>query len=76
MKDAGIEVSLFIAPDPAQVEASAQIGAQFIELHTGSFAEHSTIRLHEKRELDRLVAAAKQAHQLGLQGQRRPWSQL
>src|SRR5215471_14980767 len=37
MNDCGIEVSLFIAPDPAQIEASAQTGAQFIELHTGSY---------------------------------------
>ncbi|MGZ4987411.1 MAG: pyridoxine 5'-phosphate synthase, partial [Limisphaerales bacterium] len=66
MKDAGIEVSLFIAPDPAQVEASAQIGAQFIELHTGSFAEHFGDPTAQKHELDRLIAAAKQAHQLGL----------
>jgi pyridoxine 5-phosphate synthase len=66
MKDAGIEVSLFIAPDPAQVEASAQIGAQFIELHTGSFAEHFDDPAARARELNRLVAAAKQAHQLGL----------
>src|SRR5882757_7485678 len=39
MNDAGIEVSLFITPEPAQVEAAARIGAQFIELHTGAFAE-------------------------------------
>lgn len=39
MNDAGIEVSLFIAPDAKQVEASARTGAQFVELHTGSFAE-------------------------------------
>ena len=38
LNDAGIEVSLFIAPDPAQIEASAQCGSQFIELHTGAFA--------------------------------------
>src|SRR5688572_27645935 len=37
LKDAGIEVSLFIAPDIAQVEASARIGSQFVELHTGAF---------------------------------------
>src|SRR6266404_8114800 len=40
MNDAGIEVSLFITPDPAQVDAAAELGAQFIELHTGAFAEH------------------------------------
>ena len=39
MNDVGIEVSLFIAPDEKQIEASARIGAQFIELHTGKFAE-------------------------------------
>ncbi len=39
MTDAGIETSLFIAPDPAQIEAASKIGAQFVELHTGSFAE-------------------------------------
>ena len=39
MNDAGIEVSLFIAPDERQIEASSRTGAQFIELHTGQFAE-------------------------------------
>src|SRR5271155_1290095 len=38
MNDAGIDVSLFISPDPAQVEAAARVGSQFIELHTGAFA--------------------------------------
>ncbi|MCU0785316.1 MAG: pyridoxine 5'-phosphate synthase [Verrucomicrobia bacterium] len=42
MNDAGIEVSLFIAPDPAQIAASARTGSQFIELHTGAFAERFT----------------------------------
>src|SRR5476649_2546608 len=40
MNDAGIEVSLFIAQDERQIEASARTGSQFIELHTGQFAEH------------------------------------
>src|ERR1019366_4108131 len=40
MNDAGIEVSLFVAPDEKQIEASARVGSQFIELHTGQFAEH------------------------------------
>ena len=39
MTDASIEVSLFIAPDAKQIEAAAKIGAQFVELHTGQFAE-------------------------------------
>ena len=66
MNDAGIEVSLFIAPDPRQVEASAKIGAQFIELHTGAFAEHFPRKGARQKEISRLVAAAKQAHGLGL----------
>jgi len=66
MDDAGIEVSLFIGPDREQVEAAARIKAQFIELHTGAFAE----KFHEKRgrneELERLIAASELAHELGV----------
>lgn len=40
MTDAGIETSLFIAPDGKQIEAAARTGAEFIELHTGAFAEN------------------------------------
>jgi pyridoxine 5-phosphate synthase len=43
MNDAGIEVSLFIAPDEKQIEASARTGSQFVELHTGAFAEQFTV---------------------------------
>lgn len=39
MTDAGIKTSLFIAPDERQIEAAARTGAEFIELHTGAFAE-------------------------------------
>jgi pyridoxine 5-phosphate synthase len=66
LNDAGIAVSLFIAPDPAQVEAAARVGSQFVELHTGSFAEHYAEPAARQRELERLVAAARQAHALGL----------
>jgi pyridoxine 5-phosphate synthase len=66
LSDAGIEVSLFIAPDAKQVEASARIGGQFIELHTGQYAEHFHQKRERNQELDRLVAAAKLAHQMGL----------
>src|ERR1700687_3262660 len=38
LNGAGIEVSLFIAPDPIQIEAAMRCGSQFIELHTGAFA--------------------------------------
>src|SRR5262249_7990267 len=39
MTDAGIEVSLFISPSSNQIETAARIGAEFIEIHTGAFAE-------------------------------------
>jgi pyridoxine 5-phosphate synthase len=66
MRDANIEVSLFIAPDEVQVKASAKTGAQFIELHTGSFAEHFAEERRQEVELHRLIQAATLAHSLGL----------
>ncbi len=66
MNEAGIEMSLFIAPDPAQVAAAARVGCQFIELHTGAYAEHFSNKRARNRELQRLVCAAGQAHDLGL----------
>ena len=65
MNDAGIEVSLFIAPDAAQIAASARTGCQFVELHTGKFAEEFA-GTAKSGELQRLVAGAQQAHALGL----------
>jgi len=67
MNDAGIEVSLFIAPDPAQIEAAARTGSQFIELHTGAYDEGFDDEPRRNAELERLIAGAKQAHALGLQ---------
>jgi pyridoxine 5-phosphate synthase len=63
--DRGIRVSLFIAPDPAQLESAKRIGAPVVELHTGSYCHaEGADRL---RELERLKAAAAQAHALGLE---------
>ena len=62
MNGVGVAVSLFIAPDPAQVEASAAVGAQYIELHTGQYAEH----FPSEKELERLLKAARQARTAGL----------
>jgi pyridoxine 5-phosphate synthase len=66
MNDAGIEVSLFIAPSPRQVDAAAKIGAQFIELHTGAYAEHFHNKRERNAELERLIAASRRAHESGL----------
>jgi pyridoxine 5-phosphate synthase len=67
MRTAGIKVSTFIGPDLEQVEASAKAGADIVELHTGSFAEHFADGGRRPAELERLVAAAERAHALGLQ---------
>ena len=42
LKGAGIEVSFFVDPDPAQIEASQRCGADIIEIHTGHYAEART----------------------------------
>jgi pyridoxine 5-phosphate synthase len=66
MNDAGIDVSLFIAPDASQVAAAAEVGSQFIELHTGAYAERFANEPMREVELARLVSASQQAHALGL----------
>ncbi len=61
---AGIRASLFIDPDPVQVEASVKAGAPVIELHTGAYAEsEGAAREHE---LARIRGAARQAQAMGL----------
>jgi pyridoxine 5-phosphate synthase len=65
LQDSGIKVSLFIDPHPAQVEAAAKVGAEMIELHTGAYA--NALGHMREEELRRLVAAGRQAHDLGLQ---------
>lgn len=66
MQGAGVEVSLFIGPDAAQITAAARTGAQFIELHTGAYAELRHEGCDPAPELARLRAGAAQAHALGL----------
>jgi pyridoxine 5-phosphate synthase len=57
--DAGIEVSIFIEADAAQIEAARAIGAQAIELHTGAYADDPTpAHLARLAEASRLAAAA------------------
>lgn len=61
----GSRVSMFIDPEPAQIEASAQVGAPMVELHTGRFA--NTLGAEREEEVQRLIAAAQLAHSLGLE---------
>ncbi len=61
----GIIVSLFIDPDEAQVKASAKTGAQFIEMHTGTYSETFGTE-KEQEEFLKLKNSAKLAQDLGL----------
>jgi pyridoxine 5-phosphate synthase len=68
MVAAGIRVSCFIDPDPAQVAAAKSVGAQVIELHTGAYCE----AVREGRPeadalLEKLKAAAAEGARLGLE---------
>jgi pyridoxine 5-phosphate synthase len=60
-----IIVSLFIAPDRRQIEASAALGAQAIEIHTGVYADATTAPARRK-EIKRIKDMARYAHGLGL----------
>ncbi len=59
-------VSLFIDPDPKQVESAAIAGADVVELHTGTYA-HAKTKSQRTHEIRRLIEAAFKAHQLGLE---------
>ena len=60
----GSEVSLFVDPDPEQIAAALEVGAEFVELHTGSYANAKGAK--RAKELARLIAAAEFAHNQGL----------
>ena len=65
LEGAGIRVSLFIDPESAQIQASAEVGASAIELHTGTYAEAEGSG-RAVRERDRLSAATDLGLSLGL----------
>ena len=64
LKGAGIEVSLFLDPKPDQIEAGREVGADAVELHTGSYslARGSDVDV----ELARLVTASERVRALGM----------
>lgn len=66
LRDAGIRVSLFVAPDARQLEAAARLGAPVVELHTGPYA-HAEQDGDAAAELARLAAAAAHGAELGLE---------
>jgi pyridoxine 5-phosphate synthase len=65
LQKAGIRVSLFIEPEPAQLAAARELGVEMVELHTGAFA--NALGKARDREVERLATAAGQAHTIGLQ---------
>ncbi|MDB4438258.1 pyridoxine 5'-phosphate synthase [bacterium] len=65
LQTAGIQVSLFIDPDEAQIQAAADLGADMIELHTGTFA--LTFGERHEQETKRLQLGAELGHTRNLQ---------
>lgn len=68
LADAGIRVSLFIAAEPAQIEAAVAIGAPIIEIHTGAWCDALTARdASAAAEFNRIVRGAALAAKAGLE---------
>ena len=65
MRQAGIVVSLFIEPDIDQIKASHRVGADYIEIHTGTYCE-ARISTERKLQLQRIEVAISAARKLGL----------
>lgn len=65
LAEAGIRVSMFIEPDPRQLDAAKAIGAPVVELHTGAYCDHEGAA--RDAELARIVTAAGHAARIGLE---------
>jgi pyridoxine 5-phosphate synthase len=65
LHEAGVEVSLFIDPAAAQIEAAHRLQVQAVEIQTAQYSEAKT-RADQARELDALAKASRHARQLGL----------
>lgn len=65
LHEAGIRVSLFIDPEPDQIDAAAAAGARVVELHTGAYS-HAVSREDIERELQRVVRAAQHGASRGI----------
>jgi pyridoxine 5-phosphate synthase len=66
LAEAGVRVSLFIDPDPAQLDAAVTVGAPVVEIHTGRYADAAN-PIARAEELQRIAAAVAHGQQLGLQ---------
>jgi len=65
LQQGGIIVSLFVDPDDKQIAASKKAGADWVEIHTGAYANAKTGKIRSA-ELEKIVAAAQLAASLGL----------
>lgn len=64
LRESGCRVSLFVDPEPGQLEAAVEVGAPVVELHTGAYAESTGER--QAIELMRLAEAARYGSRVGL----------
>ena len=62
---AGIPVSLFIDPNARQIKAAHEIGATFVEIHTGRYCDAVNAKMREQ-EFQTIAASAEEAYQIGL----------
>jgi pyridoxine 5-phosphate synthase len=69
LKDAGIRVSLFIEPDARAIDTSASLGADIVELHTGTYCEKALENdaAGVQAQIARIAAAAAHAHAAGIE---------
>ncbi len=63
--EAGIAVSMFVNPDPKHIKTVHRLEADYVEIHTGTFAEAKTFARRQE-EFERIENSAKLAHKLGL----------
>lgn len=65
LHDGGIPISLFVEPDLEQIKAAHKVAADYVELHTGRYANARRLK-EEQAELESITQAAKLAYKLGL----------
>ena len=65
LRNTGIRVSLFIEPDPVQMDAAVALGAPVIELHTGAYCDARQVE--RRQHLDRIISAAAHSAEVGLE---------
>lgn len=65
LREGGIVVSLFVDPDPGQIAAARKSGADWVEIHTGAYANAKAER-EQEREFQKIAEGAKLAASLGL----------